>query len=1007
MNPKSLPLLGLALFTACNSTENQWNSMTAKSDQGSADVDAKASVTADKVFPYEVQRATLDNGLHVLMVPMPSDGLVSYWSVVRTGSRDEVEQGVTGFAHFFEHMMFRGTKKLPGKAYDRIVNGMGADANAFTSDDMTAYHLSFATASLPKVIEIEADRFQNLDYTEGQFKTESGAVFGEYRKGRSSPFEVLDEAVRDVAFDKHTYKHTTIGFVADIEAMPKQFEYSKTFFQRFYRPENVVILVTGDFDPRTTLATIKKEYGAWKPGYQAPKIVAEPKQTAQRSIDIPFEGKTQPIVALCFKGPAFTPADRTAMAAKLVGDLAFGATSPLYKKLVLDEQKVEALGGPLDPNRDPGLWSIYAIVKEVADVRAVESEMWKTIEDLRKTPIAKERLDAVRSNLRYSFLSNLATPADVSDSVGRYIALTGDVTCIDTMFTTLAQVTPEDVRRAADMWLRPENCTVARLHAKGEEIPSVSTLIDNANHVDQETDLLPGTRIVSTRIPLKSSIADASAPALNFDRGSVSQAPVLMPVAQDPTVSFRIWFQVGSQDDPAGKEGLASLTGALISEGATKKNSYDQILNKLFPLAAGYSDSVDKEMTFVSGQVHRDNVAAFYDLFVDAITQPAFDAADFERLRDQLVSEIENGLRYTSGEELGKATLCETVFHGTPYAHITVGTVASLKSITLADVKNFYAKYYTRDNVVIGLGGAYARDLPDRLKADLGVLPAGKPEHPAKPQAAAIHGRNVVLVDNPSAIGSSISMGVPIDLHRGSKDFYALWIANSWLGEHRNSSSHLYQVIREERGINYGNYSYIEAFPHGGGRSQPPQGVGRRQQMFEVWLRTLPTEDTLFSIRAALREIDMLTKNGMSQEQFEFTKGFLKGYSSHFAESTFDRLGYALDDRFYGTEGHLATFKKMMDQITLDEVNAAIRKYMKTDDLVIAIVTKDAAGLKAAFESGAPSSVVYPKGIVKPDEILAEDKQIEAWPLDIKPGHVTIVPVTSMFEGAATRPSRN
>ena len=152
---------------------------------------------------------------------MPSEGLVSYWSIVRTGSRDEVEPGVTGFAHFFEHMMFRGSERFPGPVYDGIVNKMGADANAFTTDDFTAYHLGITRVDLPRVIEIEADRFQNLAYGEPEFKTESGAVYGEYRKGRTSPFEVMFEAVQDAAFDAHTYKHTTIGFEADIRAMPR------------------------------------------------------------------------------------------------------------------------------------------------------------------------------------------------------------------------------------------------------------------------------------------------------------------------------------------------------------------------------------------------------------------------------------------------------------------------------------------------------------------------------------------------------------------------------------------------------------------------------------------------------------------------------------------------------------------------------------------------------------------------------------------------------------------
>ncbi len=172
------------------------------------------------VFPYKVQRETLDNGLTVLLIPMPSEGLVAYWSVVRTGSRDEVEQGVTGFAHFFEHMMFRGSEKYPSDVYDGIVTSMGADANAYTTDDLTAYHLSVTRDDLPTVIDIESDRFQNLSYEEDEFKTESGAVYGEFRKGRTNPFFVLYEATMNAAFDAHTYKHTTIGFEADIKKMP-------------------------------------------------------------------------------------------------------------------------------------------------------------------------------------------------------------------------------------------------------------------------------------------------------------------------------------------------------------------------------------------------------------------------------------------------------------------------------------------------------------------------------------------------------------------------------------------------------------------------------------------------------------------------------------------------------------------------------------------------------------------------------------------------------------------
>jgi len=908
------------------------------------------SSAAAGVFPYEVRRTTLDNGLKVLLIPMPSEGLVAYWSVVRTGSRDEVEEGVTGFAHFFEHMMFRGSEKFPSEVYDGIVTSMGADANAFTTDDLTAYHMSITRDDLPTVIDIESDRFKNLKYAEDEFKTEAGAVYGEFRKNRTNPFFVLYEAFHGAAFDKHTYKHTTMGFEEDIAMMPEQYEYSKSFFDRFYRPENVVVMVAGDFDPDATLALIKKHYGDWKPGYQAPAVPEEPEQTAQRRIDVPFEGKTLPILTISFKGERISAQDPTYVAGVLLADLAFGETSDIYKKLVLEEQRLQFLAADFEFNRDPGLWTIFARVKDPADVAAVEGEIWSAIERFQRKPVEQARLDAVRSNYLYGFLSNLSTPGAVGRSMARLVALTGDVTVIDDLFATAGTVTPEDVQRAAETYLTTQRSTVAVLHTAGQEIP-------------------------------------APAPA---------EEPVLMPLPEDPNVALRLWFKAGSQNDPAGKEGLAAMTAAMLTEGGTADRSYDAILAELFPLAAEYNGSVDKEMTMISGVVYRDAVSGFYPLLTDAVLNPGFRQEDFERLRSRTIDFIEKTLRYSSDEELGKATLFGRIFAGTPYASLDIGTVAGLNAITLDDIKKFYETYYTRDNVVVGLGGAYDDTLLNRLLADLQRLPEGKPALVDAPRPGKIDGRQVVLVQKPGE-STAISMGFPIDVHRGSKEFYALWLANSWLGEHRNSVSHLYQVIREARGMNYGDYSYIEVFPNGGRRNMPPTGVGRRQQIFEIWIRPVPDERALFALRAALRELDHLVENGLTQEQFETQREFLSKYVSQFATTTAARLGYAMDDRFYGIEdGHLARFRQMMSSLTAEDVNAAIRKHLQTGNMVIAMINADPEGLKKALVSDAPSPIDYGE-INKPAEILAEDKEIESYPLGIEAGKVTIIPVDEMF----------
>jgi zinc protease len=949
----ALPFVSTSCFVSVQG-EARWREPAAHAHAAEAGAPRAGGAEGreDAVFPYAVHQRTLANGLKVIVVPMESDGLVSYWSVVRTGSRDEVEPGVTGFAHFFEHMMFRGTKAHP--EYDKITNGIGADANAFTSDDITAYHLSFAKADLPTVVAVEADRFQNLEYTEAQFKTEAGAVYGEYRKSRTSPFSVLFEALQDAAFDVHTYKHTTIGFEADIQRMPEQFEYSKTFFRRFYRPENVVLFVAGDVEPAATFELVERHYAGWKKGYAAPAVPAEPAQTAQRRIRVPFEGQTLPILCVAFKGPAFQPRDAGMLAGQLLGELGFGETSPIYKRLVLEEQRVERLFASFSPSRDPGLWAVVAMVKDPADVPSIEGEIWDAVAALQREPVTDERLDEIRSRERYGFLGGLSTPDGVAGAVAYPIAMTGGLEWIQDQYTTLERVTPADVEAAARRWLRREASTVALVHSAG---------------------------------------APPAAAAL-------AERPVLFPVQDDPNVVFKLWFRVGSQDDPAGKEGLCQLVGDLLGEGGTKTRAYDEILAELFPLAARYGVSVDKEMTVVTGSVHRDKVDEFYALFADVLLNPGFRADDFERLRSAARSSIENTLRFSSDEELGKAALFARLFRGTRYAHPTVGTVGSLEAITLDDVRAFWSQHFTRENVLLALGGAYSDATRARLEADLARLPSGKPAPAPAPAVEPLAGRHALIVEKPGP-STAISFGFPIDVRRGSREFYALWLANSWLGEHRNSSSHLYQVIREARGINYGDYSYIEAFPRGGQRQQPPTGVGRRRQLFEVWIRPVPEERAVFSLRAALREVEKLAQDGMSREDFEFTRNFLAKYCLHFAEDTESRLGYALDDRFYGLdEPHLARFRRTIAELTLEEVNAAVRKHLRTEDAVFAFVTAHGAELKAALASGAPSPIDY-GAVPKGPEILAEDAEIERYPLGIPEANVRIVPVAGMFAGPA------
>lgn len=416
-----------------------------------------------KFFPYEYRTVVLENGLKVILIKTPSNGLVAYYTIVRTGSRDEYEPGHSGFAHFFEHMMFRGTKKYPGNVYDKIVTEMGANANAYTTDDYTCYHLNITKENLEKVMDLESDRFQNLFYEKPEFQTEAGAVYGEYRKGKASPYFWIWEKLCETAFDKHTYKHTTIGFEKDIQAMPQMYEYSLSFFKRYYRPENCVLLIVGDIEYEPTLSMVRKYYSSWPKGYVSPNIPVEPEQKKEKRSNVEYPGKTLPLLALAYKGASFNPMDKIVVAAYLFGELAFGNNSELYKKLYLREQKVQLLEPEFNFNRDPFLWIVWAQIKNESDIKYVESEILNTIEFFQNNKVDATKLENLKKRMRYQFLMSLDTPDKVAGVLARILALNPDLETLENLYRTIDAISPDDILESAKYFFSPQRRTVVTL----------------------------------------------------------------------------------------------------------------------------------------------------------------------------------------------------------------------------------------------------------------------------------------------------------------------------------------------------------------------------------------------------------------------------------------------------------------------------------------------------------------------------------------------------------------
>ena len=470
----------------------------------------------------------------------------------------------------------------------------------------------------------------------------------------------------------------------------------------------------------------------------------------------------------------------------------------------------------------------------------------------------------------------------------------------------------------------------------------------------------------------------------------------LLPAPSSPLAAFRIQFRCGSIDDPAGKEGLNALTAMTIGQGGTRELTYRELTDRLYPMAATIQPQFDREMTTFAGEVHRDHLKAYYELLTGVLLRPRFDDSDFRRSRDVLVAGIESGLRGNDDEGLGKAALGYLMYEGHPYRLPDAGTVQGLKSITLDDVKAHYLKCYTQGNVVLGVAGGYPEGLIESLRKDFAALPPGGPPRSPLPKPRPLLRVEALFVEK-AAPATAISIGFPIGVTRADKDFYALMLANSYLGEHRTFNGRLMNKMRGERGLNYGDYSYIENFIQDGGSTFPLPNAARRQQFFSIWIRPVAHANALFALCQAVRELKMLVDAGMSPSDFEATRKYVLNYSRLWTQDLSRRLGYRMDSEFHGFDSFIDRIQRELPRLKVEDVNAAIKRHLQDRNLAVAIVTPDASAMKEALLSGRPTPITY-QTPTSDEALLREDKEIEAFPLPVNRERVSVVKAQDLFE---------
>ncbi len=417
------------------------------------------------VLPEGLSVGELDSGLTVIAVPLQTPDLVSVQMWMNVGSRHETESGSTGYAHFAEHLLFRGSENFSAEERQARILELGVIDNAWTSGDNTCYHLLLRADRLQPVLQLEADRFLRLALTGESVRRESGAVAGEHRKELSDPESAVYKALWATAFTTHTYHHTTIGLDGDVAGMPDGLPVIERFLDAWYRPERATLIIAGDIDPESAIAAAAAAFTGWKAAAVAPPppIPAEPKQTAERRASVAWDGSPGPArLAVGWKTPAFVPGVGDAAAWMLLHSLLTERASPLYRRLIEGEDAPAWSMWSIAPDSaDPGLLSLHVELKDGVDPAAVEAIIDEEVAALRQ--LTAERLSLARQRARRSLLMQLDSPSGWAGQLGWYTSLGGDPGALDRHLDALGRVEVVDIVRLVDTGLTRAHRTVVVL----------------------------------------------------------------------------------------------------------------------------------------------------------------------------------------------------------------------------------------------------------------------------------------------------------------------------------------------------------------------------------------------------------------------------------------------------------------------------------------------------------------------------------------------------------------
>jgi zinc protease len=426
---------------------------------------ASAKPAARKADPvlqslFDVQEATLPNGLRVRLLANHQTPVVSLYTFFQVGSRNE-RPGITGISHLFEHMMFNGAKKYGPKKFDQTLESNGGRSNAYTSTDMTVYYEDFASDALETVLDLESDRMRSLRINDVALKSERQVVLEERRVRVDNDITgIMDEELGTLVWKAHAYRWPVIGWQKDIENITRQD--CEQYFRTYYAPNNAVLYICGDIDPKKTLALVREYYGDIPRGpTPAPVLDAEPEQKGERRAEVRHPAQS-PALMIAYRGPAARSED-TLLLDVIQYALTKGEGSRLVKKLVYDTPLAVSVGVDWGWRLDPGIILFFLELKPDSDPRKVEEALYAELKRLVDEGLTERELQKAKNNLRADHLRELATNSGRAHAMGHYEALLGSWREGLSLPSVYAAATNEQVRAVAAKYLAPERRSVVTL----------------------------------------------------------------------------------------------------------------------------------------------------------------------------------------------------------------------------------------------------------------------------------------------------------------------------------------------------------------------------------------------------------------------------------------------------------------------------------------------------------------------------------------------------------------